>query len=224
MIQLKKQFSITLFILILFFCLASATPISLKSTSWPVPKNLPVYSVTRIIDGDTIEVERLGKIRYIGINTPEIHHPTKGIEPYGFEAMTANRNLVDGKKVKLEYDIQQRDKYGRILAYVYVGSIFVNAYLVEAGYAQLMTYPPNVKYVELFKKLQNEARLNKRGLWGKIDLSKKTGQYLGSLKGKKYHLPTCKWAKKIKKENQIWFSSKKEAEKARYQPCGYCKP
>ncbi len=126
--------------------------------------------VVRVIDGDTIQVccvfgDRV-KVRYIGVDTPETHHPMRGVEPYGMEASEANRKLVDGKKVTLDFDVQQFDKYGRTLAYVYLeDGTFVNAWLVENGYAMVMTVPPNVKYQELFLKLQREAREAGRGLW-----------------------------------------------------------
>jgi len=100
------------------------------------------FIVSRVIDGDTIELTNGITIRYIGINTPEVGQP--GAE----EATEANRALVEGKKVRLEYDVQKQDKYGRTLAYVYLeDGIFVNAELVKQGYAQVATYPPNVKYV-----------------------------------------------------------------------------
>jgi len=106
------------------------------------------------------------KVRYIGIDTPETHHPMRGVEPYGMEAAEANRKLVDGKTVRLEFDVQQLDRYGRTLAYVYLEEgTFVNAWLVEHGYAMVMTVPPNVKHQELFLKLQREAREERRGLW-----------------------------------------------------------
>ncbi len=129
-----------------------------------------VVQVVRIIDGDTIEVccvfgDRV-KVRYIGIDTPETHHPMRGVEPYGMEAAEANRKLVDGKTVRLEFDVEQFDKYGRTLAYVYLeDGTFVNAWLVENGYAMVMTIPPNVKHQGLFLKLQREAREDRRGLW-----------------------------------------------------------
>jgi len=129
-----------------------------------------VVQVVRVIDGDTIEVCCIGwkreSIRYIGINTPETHHSTKGVEAYGKEAAEANARLVSGKTIRLEFDVQQRDRHGRILAYVYLeDGTFVNAWLVQNGYAQVMTVPPNVKYQELFLKLQREARDVGRGLW-----------------------------------------------------------
>ncbi len=126
--------------------------------------------VVRVVDGDTIQVCCIGwkheKVRYIGVNTPETKHPTRGVEYFGKEASEANRKLVDGKTVRLEFDVQQFDKYGRTLAYVYLkDGTFVNAWLVENGYAMVMTVPPNVKYQELFVKLQREAREAGRGLW-----------------------------------------------------------
>ncbi len=126
--------------------------------------------VVRVTDGDIIQVccvfgDQV-KVRYIGIDTPETHHPMRGVEPYGMEAAEANRKLVDGKTVRLEFDVQQFDKYGSTLAYVYLeDDTFVNAWLVEHGYAMVMTVPPNVKHQELFLRLQREAREERRGLW-----------------------------------------------------------
>ena len=137
-----------------------------QSESWTIPPGLPEYQVIRVIDGDTILVRGLGKVRYLGIDAPELRHPTKGEERFGFEASEYNKKLLQGKRVKLEFDLQRRDKYNRILAYVYSGPIFVNACLVEAGYAEVMTIPPNVKYRKLFLKFQGRAKKDKRGLWG----------------------------------------------------------
>jgi micrococcal nuclease len=125
-------------------------------------------TVVRVVDGDTIHVrlgERVEKVRYIGVNTPEVHHPRKGEEPGGRAAMAVNRTLVDGRKVLLETDVQARDRYGRLLAYVWVGDVMVNAELLRRGYAQVMTIPPNVRHQALFVKLQRDARDAERGLW-----------------------------------------------------------
>jgi len=125
-------------------------------------------TVLRIVDGDTIDVRlngRIEKVRYIGMDTPETHHPVKGEQPGGREATAVNRRLVEGETVRLEDDVQERDRYGRLLAYVYVGDLMVNAELVRLGYALVMTVPPNVKYASLFLKLQREAREASRGLW-----------------------------------------------------------
>ena len=128
-------------------------------------------TVVRVVDGDTIHVQladRVEKIRYIGVNTPEIHHPSKGEEPGGREAAEVNRGLVGGRRVRLELDVQTRDRYGRLLAYVWVGDTMVNAELVRLGYAQVMTVPPNVRYQGLFVKLQRQARDAHRGLWRSV--------------------------------------------------------
>jgi micrococcal nuclease len=125
--------------------------------------------VVRVIDGDTIEVDiegNLFSVRYIGIDTPETVHPTKGEEPYGREASDKNKELVEGKIVLLEKDISETDQYGRLLRYVYTEDVFVNAELVRLGYAQVSTYPPDVMYQELFLDLQREAREAGYGLWG----------------------------------------------------------
>lgn len=125
-------------------------------------------TVVRVVDGDTIAVrvgDRIESVRYIGVNTPEVHHPRRGEEPGGREASAVNRQLVAGKQVRLELDVQARDRYGRMLAYVWIGDVMINAELVRLGYAQVMTIPPNVRHQALFVKLQRDAREARRGLW-----------------------------------------------------------
>jgi micrococcal nuclease len=125
-------------------------------------------TVVRVVDGDTIHVrlgERLEKVRYIGVNTPEVHHPTRGEEPGGRAAAGVNGQLLNGRRVRLELDAQSRDRFGRLLAYVWVDATMVNAELVRRGVAQVMTVPPNVRYQALFVRLQREAREAGRGLW-----------------------------------------------------------
>jgi len=124
--------------------------------------------VTRVIDGDTIEVNLEGatyRVRYIGIDTPETVHPSQPVECFGKEASDKNSELVEGKIVRLEKDVSETDVYGRLLRYVWVGDIFVNDYLVRQGYAYASTYPPDVKYAEQFAQAQREAEENNRGLW-----------------------------------------------------------
>jgi micrococcal nuclease len=120
------------------------------------------------VDGDTIHVDvagRVEKVRYIGVNTPETNHPRKRQERGGLAAAALNRDLVSGRRVRLELDTQARDRHGRLLAYVWVADTMVNAELVRRGYAQVMTVPPNVRHQSLFLKLQREARAAGRGLW-----------------------------------------------------------
>lgn len=126
--------------------------------------------VTRVIDGDTIELEGGIKLRYIGIDTPETRHPTVGVECYGAESSQKNTELVLNKEVRLEKDVSETDRYGRLLRYVYVatngGEIFVNQELVKSGFAQARSYPPDIKYQEIFRTAEAEAREKKLGLWG----------------------------------------------------------
>lgn len=115
--------------------------------------------VIEVIDGDTIVIEGGYRVRYIGIDTPE-----KG-EPYYSEARQANQRLVQGKKVRLEKDVSDMDKYGRLLRYVYVNSTFVNAELVRQGYARAHAYPPDTKYQFYLEAAEREARQEGKGIW-----------------------------------------------------------
>ncbi|MEW6101027.1 MAG: thermonuclease family protein [Candidatus Omnitrophota bacterium] len=135
--------------------------------------------VTRVIDGDTLELENGERVRLIGIDTPEIHESGKlrrdaersrqdaiAIKQMGNRAYEFTKKLAEGKRVSLEFDVEKHDRYKRLLAYVYLkDGVFLNAEIVKEGYASLMTFPPNVKYADLFLKLYRQARENKRGLW-----------------------------------------------------------
>jgi len=121
--------------------------------------------VVRVIDGDTIEIEGGQRVRYIGIDAPEIAHPTEPAEYFGEEAAERNRELVEGKIVSLERDVEDRDEYGRRLRYVWLGDTVINAELVRLVYAYAYSLPPNVRYQELFLCLEGEAREQKLGLW-----------------------------------------------------------
>jgi micrococcal nuclease len=128
-----------------------------------------VGEVTRVVDGDTVHV-RLGprreKVRYIGIDTPETHRPGMAPECFGGAATAYNARLVDGRAVRLRLDVEERDRYGRLLAYVHrADGLFVNAELVRRGFATILTIPPNVAHVGEFLRLQGEARRAGRGLW-----------------------------------------------------------
>ena len=124
--------------------------------------------VERVVDGDTVVLAGGERVRYIGVDTPELHHPKKGVEVYGREACEFNRQLVEGRRIRLERDVQAKDKYQRTLAYVFLDDgTFVNAELIRQGYARIFTIPPNVKYQDTFLALEREARLARRGLWGR---------------------------------------------------------
>ena len=131
-----------------------------------------VHTVKDVTDGDTITLDNGQKVRYIGIDTPEIHKTGNKPTCYGAEAKTKNTELVAGKTILLKKDISEVDRYGRLLRFVYLydpvaskEGTFVNDYLLRQGYAQQATFPPDVAKVEEFKLAEQEARTNKRGLW-----------------------------------------------------------
>lgn len=130
-----------------------------------------LIKVKRVVDGDTIELETGEKVRYIGIDTPETVDPNTPVQCYGKEANERNKNLVEGKEVLLEKDFSEKDQYGRLLRYVWVGDLLVNDYLVREGYAYASSFPPDVKYQDRFTQAQQEARQAKRGLWGDFCLN-----------------------------------------------------
>ena len=127
--------------------------------------------VTRVVDGDTVEITGGQRVRYIGIDTPETVHPQKAVQCFGKEASLKNKELVEGKLVRLQKDVSETDKYGRLLRYVYIQkddpaqTIFVNDYLIRQGYAHSSTYPPDIKYQDQFQQAEANARDNNRGLW-----------------------------------------------------------
>ena len=127
-----------------------------------------LVKVVRVVDGDTINVEINGKtesVRYIGIDTPETVDPRKPVQCFGIEASKKNKELVEGKMVRLEKDITDRDKYNRLLRYVWLDNSLVNQTLVVQGFAKSYSYPPDVAYQSIFVMSEKKAREDKLGLW-----------------------------------------------------------
>ena len=125
--------------------------------------------VLRVVDGDTIKVRLAGgsveRVRYIGIDTPESVKPGTPVQCYAKRASHFNTALVEGREVTLRFDAERRDRYGRLLAYVYAGPTFVNRVLVQRGYARTLTIPPNVAHAGEFARLARQARARGTGLW-----------------------------------------------------------
>jgi micrococcal nuclease len=125
--------------------------------------------VDRVVDGDTAKVFYRGEseyVRYIGIDTPESVDPGSPVECYGEEARRFNERLLQPGRVRLEFGPERRDRYGRLLAYVYVSDVMLNAELVRRGFAETLTIPPNDAESDRFERLESEARNAGRGLWG----------------------------------------------------------
>lgn len=122
--------------------------------------------VNRVVDGDTIIVSGVGRVRLIGVDTPESVDPRRPVEFFGKEAGAFTRRLVDGKRVRLEYDWERTDRYGRTLAYVYLpDGTFVNAEIIRRGYGHAYTRFP-FEHLDRFRQFEREARQAGRGLWG----------------------------------------------------------
>jgi micrococcal nuclease len=149
---------------VLNLVLVAVLTLSCTVTSITTPATTGDAKVVKVIDGDTIDVSISGtiyRVRYIGIDTPEIG------EPFYQEATNKNSEFVGGKTVKLERDVSETDKYGRLLRYVYVGDLFVNAELVRSGYARAITYQPDVRYQVFLESIEQEAKQAFRGMWAK---------------------------------------------------------
>jgi micrococcal nuclease len=163
-------------------CVASTTPTppvrdgptATRSAATADTSGMQSARVVRVVDGDTIIVHIDGRderLRYIGVNTPETVKANTPIECYGEAAHQRNEQLVGGQTVYLAKDISERDQYDRLLRYVYVPTadgqlLFVNLALVQDGYAQVSTFPPDVAHAQEFRDAQRTAKAAKRGLWG----------------------------------------------------------
>lgn len=152
---------------------STSTPfpaVAATSATWvmPFPDLYTEGRVVRIIDGDTIEVDIGGlrrKVRYIGIDCPEPSHPPATAEPFSAQATARNAELVKGRIVRLEKDVSERDRYGRLLRYVWVGDTLVNESLVCAGLCRAVSYPPDVTRQSRLAECQREAQRAGRSLW-----------------------------------------------------------
>ena len=211
----------------------------------PVFSELTPHPVSRVVDGDTVEllVEGLPlKVRLIGVDTPETVHPQKPVEPYGKEASAFTRNLLRGESVYLIRGQEKVDRYGRTLGYLYRApdGLFVNAEIIRQGYGHAYTtYSFREDLMERFKDLQNRAREAGKGLWAatnkqsgingrpldaKLDIPLRTKKNVGEVvvyatkTGKKYHKGSCRYLKKSRIPMTL-----ADAKKV-LTPCGACKP
>jgi len=183
--------------------------------------------VRGIRDGDTIVLSNGEEVRYIGIDAPEKS------QPYFEEAKEANRKMVEGKKVTLEYDVEKKDDYLRVLAYVWIlldsakgrDSLFVNAELIKLGLAWVYSHHPNLRYRDYLVSLQKEAREKKIGIWS-LPMPEEEKYYIASKGSKKFvfHRPDCLSVKRILEKNKILFQTRDQALDSGYSPCRTCKP
>ena len=215
----------------------------------PTPEQIPspevedeTVLVTRVVDGDTIEIEGGKRVRYIGIDTPETVDPRKPVQCFGAEAGNYNKALVENKSVRLEKDVSETDKYGRLLRYVYVDNLFVNLVLVQEGFAHSSAYPPDVKYQNQFTAAERLARQQQKGLWDSCPTSSApaatappppplqppsaTCAIKGNITTEKiYHLEGCGSYEKTKIDEargERWFCTEEEAAAAGWRKAKNC--
>ena len=179
------------------------------------------YTVKWVNDGDTIVLTNGWRVRYIAINAPEIDHENQKAQPYGYKARSFNKKLVLSQKIGLEFDEERRDRYGRLLAYIFLedGS-FLNSRLLENGLAYYLHRRPNVKYDKRLMKTQQEAMKFRKGLWH--NWKEEQGRYIGNQNSRRFHLASCPLSQKIKWKNRMVFSTKWDAFYAGYAPAKNC--
>jgi len=178
--------------------------------------------VRKVIDGDTIELDTGEIVKYAGIEAPQINLK-EGSAFYAKEAKKFNNKLVFMKKVRLEFDKEQKDKEGRILAYVFVKKTFVNGELVKLGYARAHIVPPNEKYKETLIDYEKKAVEADKGLWQENKKDTETF-YVGNKRTYVLHRPSCKSVDKIPEKSKIIFRNRSDAIKIGYVPDKACKP
>ena len=163
------------------------------------------YTVKRVLDGDTIVLANGTHVRYIGINAPEIDHEKQKAEPYGYTAKIFNKKLALSKRVRLEFDKERYDRYGRLLAYVFLQEeIFVNKALIDEGYAYCLPRKPNIRYNQVLMQSQRDAMSAERGLWR--NWKEKEVGFCGSKQSKRFHRKTCLFGRRITKKKQNLLS------------------
>lgn len=220
----------------------------------PTANQLVRARVVRVVDGDTIVIDRgygNEKVRLILVNTPETVHPHKPVEYYGREASNFTKTQLSGRYVYLERDVSEYDRYGRLLRYVWtdipnnsheLASKCFNAALLLGGYAQLSTFPPDLKYVNEFRAFQQQAHDNQAGLWGNSGAAPSNaanpapqhngssqynpsdpaykyaqGQIIGNTNSKIYHMPYGRFYTKVSMKNAVFFKNEAQAQAAGYR-------
>ncbi|MGB2982217.1 MAG: thermonuclease family protein [Candidatus Zixiibacteriota bacterium] len=209
---MRRSFLSSRWILYIAFVLAAVLLILVFHPSF---RGIGVEEVT---DGDTIVLENGEVVRYIGIDTPERD------DPFYEEATEANQEMLERGRITLEYDQDRRDRYGRLLAYVWVDTLLLNAELIRKGLASVYLFSPNLKYRERFISLQREARQKSVGIWS-IPVEPEA-HYVSSRRSQRFvfHRPDCRSAKRIKGENLMRFETRDEALDSGYSPCRNCRP
>jgi len=184
---------------------------------------LAYHKVVHVYDGDTVLLENGTRVRYLGIDTPEIDHEGGRSDVMAEEARDVNGKMVEGIPVRLEYDQEKFDSHGRRLGYLFLpNGEMMNAVLIRRGLAHVMSIRPNLKYRDLLVECQRKAMTEGIGIWR--SLSKTLENRVGNRDTYRFHRPDCPFAKSISKTHRIGFRSCFEAFWEGYAPCRRCRP
>ncbi len=177
-----------------------------------------------VADGDTIILKDGRHVRYIGIDTPEMEHKQQRGEPLAKWARKINESLVEGQRLKLVFDEEKKDHYGRTLAYVYrEDGLFVNAEMVKQGCANVFYQHPNTNMFKSLLADQRKAMERGIGIWKYVDKNEKPQKpYRGNRRSKRFHTHDCPMGKTMSRKNQVWLKNKWEAFWKGYSPARKC--
>lgn len=179
--------------------------------------------VRHINDGDTVILTDGRHLRYLGINTPEIDYKRHRAQPYAYAARRYNRKMVDDKNIRLEFGKKKTDRYGRVLAYVFLeDATFVNRRLLNKGYGYFLPSAQPGKYDDVLLKAQREAIAGEKGIWKNWREPEKINFYLGNRRSRRFHLIDCPSAKKISRKNRIRLKTMREAFSKGFAPAKGC--
>ncbi|MFO7784275.1 MAG: thermonuclease family protein [Thermodesulfobacteriota bacterium] len=177
-----------------------------------------------VYDGDTVLLDGGKRVRYLGIDAPEMGYDGKGPEFMAEKARAYNAKKVQGKRIQLELDRESHDHYGRLLAYVYPpDGRMLNIELVEKGLARVLAVPPNLRHLDRLIEAQQKAMAGRVGIW-RPEVDSGEGPYIGSRKSFRFHRPDCPFGSRIHSKNRVRFDTKRDAFREGYSPCARCRP
>ena len=180
--------------------------------------------VQHVYDGDTILLVGGDKVRYLGIDAPEIGRDGRGNDYKAFAAKAFNRRLLGTSRVRLEFDQEKTDRHGRLLAYVFLeDGTMVNTLLLRSGLAHVLRRRPNLKHSSQLLADQRQAMRESIGIWGK-DPDQRENHYPGSLRSYRFHRPPCPFGRRIHPHHLIRFDSRRGAFWEGFSPCRHCRP
>lgn len=194
----------------------------LASSAWALEKQSAV--VHEVLSGDTVRLEGGKTLKYAGIQSPPLQNIIPLARVYGENALAFNRQLVEGKKILIEWGPQIRDEQNRLLGYVFLeNQTFVNLELLKSGHARMRVLPPNLHYASAFRHAELGARRARAGLWKEEPENPFIkSEYIGEKNTKMYYFPTSPELERIPQANLVTFRSRVEAKAAGYRPCATC--